>query len=46
MAPKLAIKGSSSNGVINFWIQEGNTIVLPCFSYGNPAPLTRYNNNE
>ena len=42
IAPMLVFSGSTSNGVINFWTEEGDNIVLPCFSYGNPAPLTRY----
>ena len=42
LAPKLAPLGSTTNGGINYWVNEGSSIILPCFSYGNPPPLTRY----
>ena len=42
MAPQLAPLGSMTNGGINYWVNEGSSIILPCFSYGNPPPLTRY----
>ena len=41
-APKLAPVDTPSNGIINYWAYETSTVLLPCFSYGNPPPLTRY----
>ncbi len=42
IAPELVPLGSQLNGVNNYWANEGTNIILPCFSYGNPPPLTRY----
>ena len=41
-APQLAPLGSTSSGIINYWAHERNSVILPCFSYGNPPALTRY----
>ena len=42
IAPVLASSGTASNRIKNYWVQEGGRAFLPCLSYGNPPPLTRY----
>ena len=42
IAPVLAFSGTASNRIKNYWVQEGGRAFLPCLSYGNPPPLTRY----
>ena len=46
MAPQLVPSGPTANGNINYWVNEGRSVILPCFSYGSPPPLTRYVNTK